>query len=148
MYTYEVEVYTGVESTCEMNGSVHITLVGEQGDTGKRTLLRPVSSTSRQKFCPEQVACSVKSSSFAGILLDELYKDCVRYSTFFAYKSVLSLFSRHRWIVIVHSILLCTLRAVCRFLFVHSIMLFNQPRNFIVDLSSYFLAKFLDDVFF
>lgn len=50
-----MEVYTGAESTAETNGSVYITLVGERGDTGKRKLLKPLSSTSGEKFRPEQV---------------------------------------------------------------------------------------------
>jgi len=57
VYTYEVEVYTGAESTNEMNGRVHIALVGERGDTGNRTLLKPISSTSDQMFRPQQVIC-------------------------------------------------------------------------------------------
>jgi len=55
VYTYEVEVYTGAESTTEMNGKVHITLVGDRGDTGKRMLLKPISSECDQKFRPQQV---------------------------------------------------------------------------------------------
>jgi len=57
VYTYEVEVYTGVESTIEMNGNVYITLVGDRGDTGRRKLLKPITSTSDLKFRPEQVSC-------------------------------------------------------------------------------------------
>jgi len=55
VYRYEVEVYTGAESASEMDGSVHITLVGDRGDTGRRTLLKPISSTCDDKFRPRQV---------------------------------------------------------------------------------------------
>ena len=50
-----MEVYTGAESNTEMSGNVYITLVGDRGDTGRRKLLQPITSTSDQKFRPEQV---------------------------------------------------------------------------------------------
>ena len=58
-----------------MNGNVHITLIGDRGDTGKRRLLRPIRSSSDEKFRPGQVGCVEKlniCAKFRGILFVQL----------------------------------------------------------------------------
>jgi len=70
-----VEVYTGSESSTEMNGNVYITLIGDRGDTGKRKLLRPVSFSADQPFRPNQV----RSFALTTLLHTRLYLNFVTF---------------------------------------------------------------------
>lgn len=65
---YAVEVYTGSMPNASTDATVHIMLVGERGDTGKRLLLKPL-STDKKPFRLGQV-------SFFSVLLNLILPDC------------------------------------------------------------------------
>jgi len=53
--TYEVEVCTGKQPHAGTDANVHVMLVGQRGDTGRRRLLRSLFSDLFRPFQPGQV---------------------------------------------------------------------------------------------
>lgn len=59
MVVYEISVYTGTQPGAETNSNVHITIFGNQGDSGKRKLRK--SSTNKVTFQRGQVKKNIQN---------------------------------------------------------------------------------------
>jgi len=62
--TYQIEIHTGNLPDAGTDANVHLMLIGEQGDTGYRQLLKPLSADLSRPFQRGQVSttlCELKA---------------------------------------------------------------------------------------